>query len=112
MKRGEVWWATLPDPIGSSPGYRRPVLVIQADPFNISAIQTIIVLAITTNLLLSNAPGNVIISKKQSGLSQDSVINISQIITIDKRFLTNQVSILPLKKLQRVEEGLKLVLSL
>jgi mRNA interferase MazF len=112
MKRNEIWWASLPDAVGSSPGYRRPVLVIQSDAFNVSNINTIIVLAITSNLNLANAPGNVFINKKQSGLPQDSVINVSQIITIDKSFLTEYVAVLATKTMRQVEEGMRLVLSL
>jgi mRNA interferase MazF len=112
MNRGEVWWASLPDASGSSPGYRRPVLVLQSNAFNKSNIQTIIVLAITTNLKLADAPGNVFISKLESGLPRDSVINISQVVTLDKGFLTEFVSTLPVRNMQKVEEGLRLVLSL
>lgn len=112
MNRGDIWWASLPDPTGSSPGHRRPILVIQADSFNISNIQTVIVLAITTNLKLANAPGNILITKQESGLPRESVINISQTITIDKRFLTEHVSTLSVRNLQKVEEGLRLVLAL
>jgi mRNA interferase MazF len=112
MNRGELWWASLPDATGSAPGYRRPVLVVQADAFNISNIQTVIVLAITTNLKLANAPGNVFVTTKQSGLQRDSVINVSQIITLDKRFLIDFVKTLSAKNMQQVEEGMRLVLSL
>ena len=112
MNRGEVWWASLPDAAGSSPGYRRPVLVMQSNAFNRSNIQTVIVLAITKNLKLADAPGNVTISKEKSGLPRDSVINISQIITIDKGFLTDFVSTLSVRSIQKVEQGLRLVLSL
>ena len=112
MNRGEVWWASLPDATGSSPGYRRPVLVMQSNAFNKSNIQTIIVLVITTNLKLADAPGNVTISKQQSGLPRDSVINISQLVTVDKGFLTDFVSTLSVRNIQKVEQGLRLVLSL
>lgn len=112
MHRGELWWASLPDATGSSPGYRRPVLVVQSDAFNISHIQTIIVLAVTSSLRLANAPGNVFISADQSGLSRDSVINVSQIITTDKTFLTDYISTLPARKMQQVEDGMRLVLLL
>ncbi len=112
MNRGEIWWASLPDASGSSPGYRRPVLVVQADAFNISKINTVVVLVITGNLRLVNAPGNVFITSKQSGLPRDSVINVSQVITVDKAFLTEFASTLSLKAFQQVENGLRLVLSL
>lgn len=112
MKRGEVWWASLPDPVGSGPGYRRPVLVIQSKPFNESHISTVLVAVITTNLGLGEAPGNVRLSKSESGLPKPSVVNISQIITIDKSLLTEKVKSLPGAVVQRVDEGLRLVLAL
>ena len=112
MNRGEIWWASLPDAAGSSPGYRRPVLVVQSDAFNLSNIHTIIVLAISTNLRLANAPGNVLAGTKQSSLPRDSVINVSQIITVDKRFLNDYISTLSARTMLQVEEGMRLVLSL
>ena len=112
MKRNEIWWASLPDAVASAPGFRRPVLIVQADAFNISNINTVIVLAITSNLNLANAPGNVFISARQSGLTKDSVINVSQILTIDKSFLGEYVSFLSAKMMQQVEEGLRLSLAL
>ena len=110
MKRGEIWWATLPDPAGSGPGFRRPVLVIQKDAFNESAISTVVVVVITKNLRLAEAPGNVKLPKKSTGLPHDSVANISQIITIDKLFLMECVGTLPRAFFERVEAGLKLIL--
>ena len=112
MEGSEIWWASLPDAVGSSPGYRRPVLVVQANTFNASNIQTVIVLAITSNLKLANAPGNVLVSARQSGLPRDSVINVSQIITIDKALLSDYVSTLTPRTMLQVEEGIRLVLSL
>lgn len=112
IQRGEIWWASLNDPVGSAPGYRRPVLVIQSNEFNQSQISTIIAIAITSNTKLAQAPGNVFLSRKASGLTKDSVINVSQVITIDKKFLTEYVSSLPERFLTRVEEGLRLVLSI
>lgn len=112
MKRGEVWWADLGDPAGSGPGYRRPVVVIQSKPFNESGIATVIVAVITTNPALGEAPGNVRISKSESGLPKPSVVNVSQVITVDKSILTEKVKALPGAVLQRVDEGLRLVLAL
>jgi mRNA interferase MazF len=110
--RGEIWWANLPQPIGSSPGFRRPVLVVQSDLFNQSKIQTVVVAVITKNLELAKAPGNVSITARTSRLTVDSVVNVSQVITIDKSLLTEFVSTLPNKKMEKIEEGLRLVLSL
>jgi len=112
MKRGEVWWADLGDPVGSGPGYRRPVLVIQSKPFNESRIATVIVAVITTNLALGEAPGNVRLSKSESGLPKPSVVNVSQVITVDKSILTEKVKSLPGAVVQRVDEGLRLALAL
>jgi mRNA interferase MazF len=110
--RGEIWWASLPDPVGSSPGLRRPVLIVQSDAFNQSKIQTVVVAVITKNLELAKAPGNVTITARISRLPIDSVVNVSQVITIDKNLLTEFVSTLPSKKMEKIEEGLRLVLSL
>ncbi len=110
--RGEIWWANLPEPIGSSPGFRRPVLVVQSDLFNQSKIQTVVVAVITKNLELVKAPGNVSITARISRLPVDSVVNVSQVITIDKSLLTEFVSTLPNKKMEKIEEGLRLVMSL
>lgn len=112
MKRGEVWWASLPEPSGSGPGMRRPVLVIQSNPFNESRIATMIVAVVTSNLNLADAPGNVRISKSESGLSKPSVVNVSQLLTIDRSFLTGRVKTLPGQVMIRVTEGLRLVLAL
>jgi mRNA interferase MazF len=111
-RRGEVWWASLPEPRGSEPGHRRPVLILQSNAFNRSRIQTAIVAAITSNLRLSEAPGNVQLSTRLSGLSRSSVVNISQILTLDESFLTEKVGRIPPEKLRNVDEGLRLVLSL
>lgn len=112
MTRGEVWWADLPEPAGSEPGYRRPVLIVQADEFNRSHIRTVIAAAITSNVLLAAAPGNVSLSKRSVGLGRESVVNISQVVTLDKAFLMERVGRLSEQKLREVEEGLRLVFAL
>ena len=112
MKRGEIWWATLPAPRASEPGYRRPVLIVQSDAFNQSAIQTVIAAAITSNLRLAAAPGNVILRKRESRLGKDSVINVSQLVTLSKEFLVDRVRTIPPARIREVEGGLRLVLSL
>jgi len=112
VKRGEIWWATLPPPSGSGPGFRRPVLVIQSNPFNDSRISTAIIAVITSNLALADAPGNVRAAKAESGLSKHSVVNVSQILTIDKALLTDRVQPLSAELMQRVDNGLRLVLDL
>ena len=112
MQRGEIWWADLPIPVASEPGYRRPVLIIQSDDFNRSRIRTVIVAVLTTNLRLAEAPGNVVVTVDQTGLPQDSVVNVSQVITIDKSFLAEQVSEVSDRVMLLVEDGLRLVLAL
>jgi mRNA interferase MazF len=112
MKRGELWWADLPNPVGSGPGYKRPVLVVQANPFNASRISTVIVATVTSNLALAEAPGNVRIGKSDSGLPQPSVVNISQLITLDRAILSKKVKALPGAAMDKIDAGLKLVLSL
>jgi mRNA interferase MazF len=112
MKRGEVWWAELPAPAGSGPGFRRPVLVVQSNPFNSSRIATVVVAVITSNVALAEAPGNVRVGKTESGLPQPSVVNVSQLITLDRSVLSRKVKALSGAALQKVDEGLKLVLGL
>lgn len=112
MYRGEIWWANLPDPVGSSPGYRRPVLIVQDDTFNQSRISTVIVVVITSNTLLAEAPGNVLLPRNVSGLSKQSVVNVSQILTIDKSFLGEYIGSLSEDLQEEVDEGLRTVLYL
>lgn len=112
MTRGEIWWADLPDPRGSEPGFHRPVLVIQADSFNRSGIRMVIVAVITSNLRLADAPGNVFLPAPMSGLPRDSVVNISQILTLDRSFLIEEVGKITGRVLADVENGLRLALKL
>lgn len=112
IQRGEIWWASLPEPVRSEPGYRRPVLVVQSDDFNRSRIATVIALVITSNTRLAEAPGNVFLPGKLTGLPRDSVANVSQIVTVDKGFLTERISTLPANLMDQIEKGLRLVLYL
>jgi mRNA interferase MazF len=112
MKRGEVWWASLPAPTGSGPGFKRPVVVIQSNPFNQSRIATIVVAVITSNLALADAPGNLRVGKAESGLAKPSVVNISQLYTLDRELLAQRVRCLPAEAVRALDEGLKLVLGL
>ena len=112
IQRGEIWWASLPEPRGSEPGYSRPVLVVQADDFNRSRINTVIAVVITSNIRLAEAPGNVLLPRKATGLPKQSVANVSQLITVDKVFLKEKVKRLGKREFSDVEEGLRLVLSL
>lgn len=112
IARGDICWASLGEPIGSAPGYRRPVLVVSADSFNASAINTVIVVTISSNLALEQAPGNVLLPAGRSNLSKDSVANVSQILTIDRRQLGDAVGILDLETMTQIESGLRRVLQL
>jgi mRNA interferase MazF len=112
LHRGDVWWADLPEPRRSEPGLRRPVLVLQADAFNRSAIQTVIVAVFTSNLRLRDAPGNVFVPRRASRLPNDSVVNVSQLFALDRAFLTEHVSTLPARWLASADAGLRLVLEL
>lgn len=112
MLRGEIWWAGLPVPRGSEPGYRRPVVIVQSDAFNRSNISTVLVAAISSSLRLSEAPGNVYLKRRESKLPKDSVINISQLLTLDKKYLSEKVGKLSAKSMLELEEGLRIVLSL
>ena len=112
IRRGEIWWASLPEPSGSEPGFRRPLLIVSADSFNASRISTVVAVVITSNLRLADAPGNVRLPARGTGLSKPSVANVSQVVTVDKSFLTERVGRLAPKPLADVEEGIRLALSL
>lgn len=102
----------MPDPVGSGPGMRRPVVIVQSNPFNDSRIATVIVAVITSNLNLAEAPGNVRIAKAESGLAKPSVVNVSQVLTVDRELLTQRVKALPGQVIARIDDGLRLALSL
>ena len=111
MLRGEVRWARLPLPRGSEPAHRRPILVIQSNQFNRSQIQTVVVAVITINLRLAGAPGNVRLRPSESGLSRTSVVNVSQILTVSREYVGDYVGSLPASAMNRVAEGLRLLLG-
>ena len=112
MERGTVWWEALPDPVASEPGFQRPVVIVSSDVFNQSRIRTVVAVVLTSNPRLAEAPGNVLIAATDSGLSKDSVANVSQVITIDKGFLTKRCGRLSSLALKTLDNGLRLVLSL
>jgi mRNA interferase MazF len=112
MKRGEIWWAALSAPMRSEPGFRRPVLIVQSDAFNDSRIRTVLAVVVTSNLRLASAPGNIELSTTQSRLPKRSVVNVSQIVTLDKSFLGQRVGQLDNNLMRVVDAGLRLVLSL
>jgi mRNA interferase MazF len=112
VERGDVWWADLGEPDGSEPGFRRPLLIVQSDAFNRSRLHTTLALVLTSNIRLVDAPGNVLLPAKASGLPGNSVANVSQIITIDRDFLTERVGHIRGALLRDVDAGLRLVLDL
>ena len=112
MIRGEIWWADLGVPFGNEPGFRRPILVAQADSFNRSRIGTVLCVPFTTNLKLAEAPGNVYLDTTESDLRKESVIVVSQMTCIDRIRLVEKVGSLAPESLQEVEAGIRLVLAL
>ena len=112
IRRGEIWWASLPEPSGSGPDYRRPVVVVQTEEFTASRLRTVLAIPLTSHLELAEAPGNTFLPKSATGLPSDSVANITQLLAIDKRLLTELAGELPPRLLVGVENGLRLILGL
>lgn len=111
ISQGEVWWADLGEPRGSKPGFRRPILVVQGDGLNRSRMATVVCVAMTSNLKWASAPGNVLLSASATGLSKESVVNVSQIVTLDKSDLTERIGKVPKAKLELVLSGVDVVLG-
>jgi mRNA interferase MazF len=111
LSQGDIWWAELPEPAGSGPGFRRPVVIVQGNHLNRSRIATVICIPLTSNLTWANAPGNVLLSAKSAGLPKDSVANASQIVAVDRAFLTEHVTQLSAKKLTQVMNGIDVILG-
>ena len=107
-----MWWADLDEPKVSGPGHEHPLLILQADSFNQSRLQTVVCVVISSNLRLLDAPGNVLLSAKAVGLPRDSVANVTQLVTLDKDFLRTKIGRVPPKTLARIEGGVRLVLEL
>jgi len=111
ISQGEIWWADLPDPTGSGPGFRRPVVVVQGDSFNRSRLATVVCVPLTSNTKWANAPGNVLLPVRLTGLPKESVANVSQIVSLDKTLLTDRLGKLPRTKLSLVLSGIDIVLG-
>jgi len=111
VAQGEIWWAELPEPTGSAPGFRRPVVIVQGDALNRSKISTVVCVPLTSNLVWADAPGNVLLLAKTTGLPKDSVANVSQVVTLDKSMLADRVGKLPRAKLELVIAGLDVILG-
>ena len=112
VSRGQIWWVDLSEPLGSEPGYTRPIVIVQADTFNRSRISTIMAVVVTSNVKLAEAPGNVLLPAEKTGLKKDSVVNVSQIITVDKKALREHAGELERKTMRLVDEGIRLALAL
>ena len=111
IAQGEVWWADIGEPIGSMPGFRRPVVVVQGDGMNRSRLGTVVCVPLTSNLKWANAPGNVLLKTRLTGLSKDSVANVSQIVTLDKNQLSDRTGKLPKRRLDAILSGIDVVLG-
>lgn len=112
MRRGEIWWAELPAPSGSEPGFRRPFVIVQDDAFTRSRIGTVVAVAVTSNLRLAEAPGNVLLPARGSGLARDSVVNVSQVVTLDRSAFTERAGRVSAALAPEIDAGLRLVLAL
>jgi mRNA interferase MazF len=111
ISQGEIWWADLGEPAGSGPGFRRPVVVVQCDSLNQSRIGTVVCVPLTSNLKWADAPGNVLLTAKTTGLSQDSVANVSLIVAIDRGQLNECVGKLRRRQVDLVLAGIDIVLG-
>jgi len=111
IAQGHVYWANLPDPTGSGPGFRRPVVVVQGDSLNRSRVRTVVCVPLTSNLGWAEAPGNVILSARVTGLPKDSVANTSQIVTLDRELLTEEIGKLSKRQLELIFAGIDIILG-
>jgi mRNA interferase MazF len=111
IAQGEIWWADLGDPAGSEPGFRRPVVVVQGDAFNASSLRTVVCVALTSNARWADAPGNVLLTARATGLARPSVANVSQLVTLDRDSLTERAGRLSASSLELVLAGIDVVLG-
>ncbi len=109
--QGDIFWASLPDPVGSGPGLTRPVVVVQGDALNASRLATVVVVPLTSNLRWAAAPGNVLLNARRTGLPKDSVANVSQIVAVDRHVLTDHVGRVPRAQLDLILRGIDVVLG-
>ena len=111
IRQGDIYWVDLQEPIGSEPGYRHPHVVVQNDVFNCSRIHTVVVCALTSNLQRAEAPGNVLLKPGEANLPKQSVVNVSQIFTVDKRQLGEKIGSLSTLRVREILDGIRLVLE-
>ncbi|MCP3964254.1 MAG: type II toxin-antitoxin system PemK/MazF family toxin [bacterium] len=109
IARGDIWWAALPDPVGSGPGFHRPVVVVKGDTFNRSRIATVVVVPLTSNTRLAAMPGNVLLSTRKTGLPKDSVANLSQVIAIDRSLLPERIGRIAQSQLELIWRGIDIL---
>lgn len=112
MKRGEIWWVDLGEPRGSAPGYRRPGVIVSNDEYNDSGLDTVLVVTVTTAERLFDMPGNVILPARGTGLKQESVVNVTQISTVDRIDLVRRIGRVPNALMVSIDAGLRQVMSL
>ena len=110
ISQGEVWWAELPDPVDSGPGFRRPVLIVQGEALNRSRLATVVCVPLTSSLRWATAPGNVLLPAPSTGLPKDSVANVSQIVALDRSVLTELVGRISRRQLEAVLTGIITIL--
>ncbi len=111
IAQGDVCWVDMSDPVGSEPGFRRPVVVVQGDAFNRSRIATVVCVPLTSNIKWADAPGNVLLPARSTGLSRDSVANVSQIVTLDRSVLTERVGRVSRAQMELLLTGIGIVLG-
>jgi len=111
INQGDVFWVDLSEPSGSEPGYRHPHVVIQNNVFNRSRINTVVVCALTSNLKRAQAPGNIMLEKREANLPKQSVVNASQIFTVDKRDLDEKIGTLSRRRVRQILDGVRLVIE-
>ena len=111
IEQGDIYWITRDEPDGSEPRYRRPYVVVQNNVFNQSRINTVVLCALTTNIRRAKAPGNVLLNKGEANLPQQSAVNISQVVTVDKQFLTEKIGALSMKRVEQIVAGLQLLIE-
>ena len=111
VARGELWWVDFGEPVGSAPGYRRPAVIISSDRFNRSRLATVILATVTSNLRLAEMPGNVALPTEETGLAKPSVVNVTQLLTVDRHLLGSLIGKVSTPQLRAIDEGLRLVLN-
>ncbi len=111
IEQGEIYWVNLGEPSGSAPGYRHPHIVIQNNLFNFSNINTVVMCALTSNLKRGLSPGNVVLKKGEANLPKKSVVNITQIYTVDKNDLFEKIGKVSSKRLKEILQGIQLLIE-